>query len=197
MGWDGVQGSHPAGGSEQGPAYGECSREPQPAAHSGHSTEPPKDPRKPLDAEKFTQNEAPCREDDLKSKTGFMCRPLAHDLKNQETIPPVPCPCPAKSASGATGWGSSLVSRPRDGLPSKELPTTGGVAPRPVGSGGCSERRRQSLGMAGSEVEGARPRRAPRQLTDHRPLLFQTAMPGPSYRWGVGDPSGHPTTLSG
>ena len=128
---------------------------------------PPKDPRKPLDAEKFTQNEAQCREDDLKSKTGFMCRPLAHDLKNQETIPPFPCPCPAKSASGATGWGSSLVSRPRDGLPSKELPTTGGVAPRPVGSGGCSERRRQSLGMAGSEVEGARSHRAPRQLTDH------------------------------
>lgn len=64
---------------------------------------PPKDPRKPPAAEKFTQNEAECREDDLKSKTGFMHRPLAHDLKNQETIPPVPCPCPAKSASGAMG----------------------------------------------------------------------------------------------
>ncbi|XP_061275083.1 uncharacterized protein LOC133248796 [Bos javanicus] len=68
-------------------------------------TEARKDPRKQekLDAEKFIQSEAECREDDLKSKTGFMRWPLAHELQNQETIPPVPRLCPAEPASGHGG----------------------------------------------------------------------------------------------
>ena len=151
MGWDGLQESHPTGGPERGPVCGESSREPQPAAHSGCSTEPPKDPRKQekLDAEKFIQNEAECREDDLKSKTGFMRWPLAHELQNQETIPPVPCLCPAEPASGH-GVEQLLGLQAMRWAPQTGPSHSWGCGPRPVDSGECSERRRQPLRTVGS-----------------------------------------------
>lgn len=80
-----------------------------PESHSplltlGAAQSPPQDPRKQgkLDAAKFTQNEAECREADLKYKTGFLRRPLAHELQNQEAIPPVPV-CVQLSQPQATG----------------------------------------------------------------------------------------------
>lgn len=149
MGWGAGESSNR--GPEQGPVCGESSREPQPAAHSGCSTEARKDPRKQekLDAEKFIQSEAECREDDLKSKTGFMHWPLAHELQNQETIPPVPHLCPAEPASGH-GVGQLLGLQAMRWAPQTGTPHSWGCGPRPVDSGGCSERRRQPIRTVGS-----------------------------------------------
>lgn len=131
MGCDGVQESRPTG-ARQGRVCGE--RAPESHSHSllwvRHRAPRTQEARKP-DAAKFLRMRLNVGSD-LKYRTGFLRRPLAHELQNQKPFLQFLFVCPAEPASGPRA-GRLLGLEAVDGLHRQETPQPGVSGPQACG----------------------------------------------------------------